>query len=158
MIKLLIGILVTALTTFIGIRYSDRFAKRRIFYQNMRDFCNYYILNLSYKMDRVPEVMRAFSQKNDDASFIKTIGENIYKGEEIKISLPYLDESERKEAEKFFSSLGRSNNETEKKLLGSSLEMFRAKLCEAAEKEKKYRVPAIKLGFAAGMIIFIIII
>ena len=156
MLKIIVGITITAITTFIGKKLSDKFVYRDKFFAALISFNNRLISNLSYKKEELPVFI-----KNDFGfdDFNSTVSSLNFGLSDLGLSFPdYLKKDDVKISRDYFIAIGKQSNFAETKYLRSMDRVFSEIKEKTAIQAEKSKSLGIKLGFSLGVIVFIIIL
>lgn len=153
--NVIFGILALVALTYAGKKYSDKFKKRREYYYSFLSFSRDMIANAEYKKDSVKNVaLNEYSSED----FMRTLSsEGLFTGEGAYFP-PYLQKSEKEFAKNYFLTAGKNVGKAEKDFLAYADEVIKRKYEECNDKDSKYSVLGVKLGFAFGAMIFILVL
>lgn len=153
--KIILGIIALIVCTYIGYSLSKKYIERKKFYKDFFYFNKNLYNQVSYSQNSLLKIAREIK---DESNFYTLLKEKIVdKNEKMNLSIKLLQEDEELFSE-YLSNLGKSDYETQKKYLSEMDGIILKKLTEAEEDEKKYKNTYLKLGFAIGLIILIILI
>ena len=135
-----------------GVFEAQKLTKRVKFFDDFVEFLTRYSLNLSYKQDSLPEVIKNFGEERsgDFSLFIREAHETN--------NLDYLKPEERKFVENAILSLGNADQITEENkvsgLLTQSVELQK----KIKSYKDKYAGIYIKLSFLVGLLLVILLL
>ena len=153
--NVLVGILALVALTYAGKKYSDKFKKRREYYESFLSFSRDMMANAEYKKDSVKSVALNEYPSED---FMRTLSsDGLFTGEGAYFPT-YIQMSEREFAKNYFLTAGRNVGKAEKDFLAYADEVIKKKYEECKYKDSKYSVLGVKLGFAFGAMIFILVL
>ena len=153
--RVVVGILITIISTYIGYRLSIKYHKRKIFFYEFSNFNKLLISELGFLKSPMPEIVKSINNKNSD--FFNKIN-SFLDADHKDFSINYL----AKEEEEYFNDYVKNISEFDDKTLSSYLNLSMKNINNyyelALTEDKKFRPLYIKLGFLIGLIILIIII
>lgn len=148
---------VTALIAFIlvGKKYAEKYRRKRKFYESFYLFSVDALLNIGYKKDAVKTLILKGYPSED---FSDAICENSFSGES-SIRLPgYLSDEDKRFFSEYFSNIGKNVGRSEREYLEFSHEIIKEKYEKCKSEDEKYSALGVKLGFAFGAIVFILVL
>ncbi len=155
MTVVILGILITALTTWIGKKISDKYIYQEKFLNALNTFNGELIRNLAFRHDSIAKIRNKdfhFSDFNDFVSRVDFDGV-------IASGCPkYLDKDQRDAVISYFSGLGRNSLSAEKNFLEEYKVVFDDAVEKLRARNVKIKPLGIKIGFAIGIIIFILLL
>lgn len=151
--KLLMLIVCTALGTTIGILIMRSFKRSSLYMDSVCAMISELKRNVAYKRDSVIKVLTLFNtesnqlKKNIDeyANYVSS------KNSKLQLSRGYLTVDEHKKVCGLFESLGVSDSHTQEEMLNNFSEVFGRYKVLTREKEEKFGMLAVKLGFLFGL-------
>ena len=152
--KLFISFLIICVTSLLGVNYVKRLHRKVIYYDNLIDFINNFIYELSFAQTLTNDIIKKYRYKYQD-DFILTLN-NFINEEKIKNLL--LSKDENLMINDFFSNIGKSDLSTQLNILSSFKEKFLNWYDNIKKKEDKEGKIVIKLAFLLGVGISILII
>ncbi len=158
MIKVIIGIIITALSTFIGKKYTDRYLRRFSFFKAVGDFNSDLIRDLKFKKDGLVYALEKEYLCSDFNSFAKKYAKAIKSGDEMPELPDYLTVAEKNDLKDYFCKLGKYSATSEADYLSVMREEISKKCEELDAESKKNSKLGGKLGFILGVAVFVIII
>lgn len=153
--KIVLGIIGLIVSTYIGYYFSKKYIERKKFYKDFFYFNKNLYNQVSYSQNSLVKITREIKEESNFYTMLKEI--IVDKKENVNFSFKLLQEDEEL-FNSYVSNLGKSDYETQKKYLSEMDSVILKKLTEAEEDEKKYKNIYLKLGFAIGLIILIILI
>ena len=150
--KILFGVIILALSTFVGYLFSDKYAKRKIFYNSFFDFNNKLKTEITFGQSSVLDIIS--KSKNDDVfyGYIK----NYYNNSNVENK--FLSEEENSFVTNYLSGIGNSDKNTQLDFINKNEGYLTEKKDKSDTENKKYKSLFIKLGLLIGLIMFVIII
>ncbi len=150
--KLFIGFLLLIISTFLGYILSEKFNKRKIFYQRFQVFNNKLKNEIAFSKKTINELVLSLDLDNDfNKKLYAYIKENntdekinYIKNEEYEFFLNYL------------TSIGNGNVDSQLNFINNAEQEIKKYLSESIDNEKKYRILYIKIGFLIGLILLIV--
>ena len=150
--KFFLGIILLILSTFIGYIFSEKYVKRRIFYQNFHFFNTELQKEISFSKKSILELI---DNKNDNDFMLAVF--NYFNNNVSDFRLTYLKIEEIDFFKLYLNTIGGGDNTSQLQNLNViSLEIDKH-LSEAENNEKKYKTLYVKIGFLIGLILLIII-
>ncbi|MBR1867675.1 MAG: hypothetical protein IJ800_03745 [Clostridia bacterium] len=158
MLKLILGLMITALSTLIGKRFTNKYKDKYEFYKAYEKFNSTAIRNLNFRNGGIRGFYKDdFGNKNFN-DFLGEIIDEIDSEAKIKFLPNYLTEREKNEIVDYFTSIGRQNFNAEMDLLERTRVFLDEKIKELKEQSRRYSSLGAKLGFTIGMTTMIIIL
>lgn len=157
--KVFLGAIAVVICTFIGYKLSDKYKLRRQFYADFAAFNKLLMSEVMFTRKTIPDIL---SKGKYSASF-KILTDEFLKSitEQRKISVDklwFLTEQEREFAVEYFTSLGKTDAKTQIDYLSSAAEKLKGFLSVAETEERQYARLYVKLGFLAGLLVFVLIL
>lgn len=153
-LKLIVGGLVILFCTLLGYFAAGKYRARKQFYEQFAYFNDRFLNELGY--GRKP--LAAFSQENiGRGDFGKTV-KGFIETRNAEFDLKFLKEEEREEAKHYFSMLGRSDVDSQKKFCSSQKSILEEKKLSSEREAKTHGELYLKLGLIAGLAIVILIV
>lgn len=151
--KIIIGICLVLLSTLVGKHYTEKYVYAEKYLVDLSAFNKDLCANLNYKKSSVKEV----ALKEYASSCFNDTLSSFVSGEEL--SLPkFLSDEDKSFVADYFSKIGSGNVLAEKEFLSFADGVIADKLNEWSKKANSYGSLGTKLGFAAGLAAFIVII
>lgn len=161
LIKTVLCVTLLIFTSGIGYGFAVKYRKRKLFFAQLYDFNEKFLLELSYSKRPLIEFIKSFAYKSDFADllqeFLLKIEEDDFFNDYFS-AVTFLKPDEEREISLFFKDLGRGDSETQKKTFMNHLQINLKKKEKTNEEYKKYGELYVKLGVLAGLSIIIIII
>lgn len=156
--KIILSVLAVVVCTFVGYKMSEKYSLRSEFFNDFYRFNREMINQLTYVKRKIPEIISNFSCKEQ---FLILLNE--YKGYiDGKIfcldKFWYLTIDEKELVTTYFILLGKSDALSQLNNLNSYNENLKNLANETTNEEKKYKKLYVKLGFFAGLSVFVLII
>lgn len=153
--NVLVGLFALIALTYAGKKYSEKLNKRFEYYESFLLFSRDMVANAEYKKDSVKNIALNEYPSRD---FMRTLSsEGLFVGENAYFPT-YLQNSEKKFAKDYFTGSGKNVGKAAKDFLTYADEVIEKKYDECKEKKSKYSVLGVKLGFAFGAMIFILVL
>lgn len=153
--NVVVGLIALIALTYAGKKYSDKFRLRREYYESFLSFSRDMIANAEYKKNTVKSV--ALNEYSSD-DFMRTLSsDGLFTGDGAYFP-SYLQKSEREFAKNYFLTAGKNVGRAEKEFLAYADEVIKKKCEECKANDSKYSVLGVKLGFAFGAMIFILVL
>lgn len=152
--NIFIGVLFLIFCSVSGYFLSNKYVKKRKFYQDFSEFNKNLINGISFGKSSLKKILNTTNSKNNSSDFYKYVNEYI-DNYDYRFDDNYLSEEEKTFFNDYLSSIGMNDRRTELNSLNSSAKVIEEKLLNAKEDEKKYRKLYIKLGFLIGAVFFI---
>ncbi len=156
--KIILSVLAIVVCTFVGYKMSEKYSLRSEFFNDFYRFNREMINQLTYFKRRIPEIISNFSCKNQFSILLDEYREYI-NGKNLcldKFWYLYLEEKELITA--YFVLLGKSDATSQLNNLNSYNEKLKNLTTDTVNEEKKYKKLYVKLGFFAGLSVFVLII
>ena len=158
MLKTLLGFAILLLTSYLGKKMTEKYSLRFKFISALDDFNSAMIRDISFKREGVIALMANDYGNEDFEKYLK----GVVNAKKIDTALPelppYIQADDAIKISDYFSSIGSLNSNSEVDLLNSMREQLSKKKSEYGETSSKYKNLGLKLGFALGAALFIIII
>lgn len=154
--KIFIGIVVIIVGTLAGYLFSDKYVKRRVFYENFEEFNKKLLNNISFTQDSLKKIVSESGEQKTD--FYKKLYTKIIFKEKTLAEFKYLKKDESSFFSDYLDTIGTSDRDTQLKFLNTAAAKIDDYLKTAKSDEKKYRFMFIKLGFFFGLLAFILIL
>lgn len=158
-LKILAGLVIVFGTSLIGNVYAARYRRKRDFFIALENFTIYLKREISFSANTLKDVVAAYTTENGDLSAMLSSSVDIF-GTECFDNIKFPEYIAKDEAEflgQYLSRIGRSGRKNEIELTANFIEEL--KKYREAENSKCVKTTALstKLGFFAGIIIFVII-
>ena len=158
MLRIIIGISVTALSTFIGKKYTDKYCKRYSFLKALCDFNSALLRDVKFKKNGILDVLGDDFGNKDFDVFIHEYKLAMESGSNLPTLPDYLDDKDKEEIDGYFIKIGKSSSVSEYNFLLLKREEFAERCSELKIESQKYSSLGTRLGFILGVTVFIIII
>ena len=157
-LKFFPGIAAVVFFTFFGVNYAKKFKRKKEFFVSLENFGVYLKREISFSSTPIGEITASFRCDNADlCAALFAIAEKGVKTDDA--ALPdYLSADERDFILSYFSKLGRSDRGNEIELTERFIEEAGKYKAKEAEKYSKISSVSARLGFFAGMILFVMIL
>lgn len=158
-VKWILGAVAVAVCTLVAWKLSEKFRVRQKFYGDFYLFNKRMCEEMNFTRNTLPDVLGTFTAQPPFQTVLNDYRRTL--DERLPFScgeLWFLGEEEKRSAEEYFSSLGKTDAHTQLAYLRSC----EGKLKELAEKtlseRKKYGTMYIKLGLLTGIAVLILIL
>ena len=152
--KTLFAAVLPLITAVLGYLLSAKYRESSDFWDRFSFWHKKIKASVSFSQDPLPEI---FNGENDNDAFFRIAKEYI-ENKTLSDKLSFLSKAEKDFLIKYLQALGTTDKNSQLNFLNSmenELETFRL---SAETKNKRYRPLFVKLGFLAGLIVFILII
>ena len=150
--NLFVGITCVIVGTIIGKLLSEKFKKRKIFYNDFYSFNQRMINEVSFKQTPLQKIISL-----EDSTFYYYLEELIFnKNDEIYVS--FLNSDENTFLKEYAQNIGVSDTYSQLVYLKSIDTQILNKMNCCIEDDKKYRKLYVKLGFLFGLIALVVIL
>ena len=157
--KFLLVIIASAAGTFGGMYLSRRLKTRAGYYAALGAFINHISSEVKFRKNPIKIIVADFLADNE-TPLSKNLSEYADAPDPISavLSRGVLKKTESAEVQKFLSSLGYLDSDTQVCELQLYKEKFAALSSDASEKSKKYAAMYVKLGFFLGLALGIVVL
>lgn len=152
-IKLLLCLLIIAFCTLLGYFAAGKYRARRRFYRDFSAFNDAFLHELEYARRPLPSFLKEIKREGEFNLLLLSVTE-----QRGKCDLKFIGEEERKEADEYFSMLGKGTALSQKNYFSSKRDGLLEKkgICEKEAKERGDLY--LKLGLLAGLAFVILIV
>ncbi len=164
MLKILSGIAIIAFTTFCGWLLSQKFRRRKLFFEQFKEFNEHFLNEIAYYRRPIQQFIADFEYEGEFNELLQLLfslwGENSLQKRNFMevIEYSFLKNEEKRMIADYFLMLGRGDSVSQKGYF-SAVKDTLAKYCAEAERDdKRYGDLYVKLGILFGLFILIIII
>ncbi len=151
--KLILGLLLLIISTFISYILSDKFKKRRVYYQNFRLFNSKLKNELVFTKKSIVELI----DKKSCDDFMMNLN-NYYQSGSEHSTFTFLKNDEIDFFYDYVKTIGNGDEVSQLEYVNAMDIEINKFLLEAEQNEKKYKTLYIKIGFLIGLILLIIIL
>lgn len=152
--KIFIGILFIALSTFAGYLFTVKYRERLDFYRDFSEFNKRFKSAVSFSSSSVKEVL----ENTSSGCFSFMLSEYKFGAKEKTEKPNFLTADEYSAFLSYIGELGTSDKSTQITFLEDFQGEVSEKLSAAEEKYKKIKPLYIKLGFLTGLMLFVLIL
>ena len=154
MFKIIIGIILFGLCSFVGIKIRQQFSKREKFYHDLSSFCLFLREQINFSKAPLPQIAEKF-QLNCSKDFAQVLDglKGGINGEYPK----YLKEKGKVEIKSFFDRLGKSDLDSQLRLIDEHKRKIDFVYETAKNDKKKKGELGYKLSLMAGIALLIIL-
>ena len=156
--KIILSVLAIVVCTFVGYKMSEKYSLRSEFFNDFYRFNREMINQLTYFKRRIPEIILNFSCKNQFSILFDEYKEYINGKNLCLDKFWYLSLEEKELITAYFVLLGKSDATSQLNNLNSYNEKLKNLTTDTVNEEKKYKKLYVKLGFFAGLSVFVLII
>ena len=156
--KIILSVLAIVVCTFVGYKMSEKYSLRSEFFNDFYRFNREMINQLTYFKRRIPEIISNFSCKNQFSILLDDYREYINGKKLCLDKFWYLSLEEKELITAYFVLLGKSDATSQLNNLNSYNEKLKNLTTDTVNEEKKYKKLYVKLGFFAGLSVFVLII
>ncbi len=154
--KIVLGLIITALTTLLAIKKSEKYRFRKTVYNELVKFCNLVVNDIYFTSKTVDEFV---SKMPDSLKEVTNLKDNDFKeGYALTVSDERFLISERKDIEDFFNLLGLYEREGSVNVINYYKTKFIEKQSECESYYKKTAAFYLKIGALSGALIAVILI
>ena len=155
--NIFLGVIIVVIFTLCGYKFSLKYKERKEFFKDMFSFNELMINEVSFRKRTLLEINDNQSYKSKFSDILNCYIENSF-NETDKNQSGLLINKEVDFLDNYFSMLGKSDSESQIKLLDTSKTIIKKYMDESSEQAKKYINLCIRLSFLFGLIAFLIII
>ena len=150
--KIVLGIVLVFLSTFLGYVLSAKFTSRKQFYNDFYNFNSKLKQEISFRQSTILSLID--SEFSDFYSILrKYLKENVF-----CFNKTYLKEEEVKFFYNYVNTIGTGDKDSQIDFLDKINANLLEKQRNSFDEEKKYKTLYIKLGFLFGLIIFVLVL
>ena len=157
-IKLILGLSIVLMCTFLGTSVAGKCKKKKDFYTDMESFCIFLKREISFSSTTIGKAISDYRSKNEDLrNILSSYLQNANLSQNFRMPENF-SQDEKEMMVNFFSKIGKSDRKNELELLTFfSEEVSKYK---EIEKKKSLKISGLstKLGFFIGAIIFVILL
>lgn len=151
--KIVIGVLSIIVGYFLGKKLSEKYIKRKTFYDDFYNFNQNLKTEVSFSQNSLKQII----EKDSDSLLLLYLKEIIIdKNKDIKIN--FLSDEENSFVYSYSKNLGKSDKESQLQFLASCDSKIKIYQSKADEDANKYKKLYPKLGFLIGLIILVVLI
>ena len=158
MLKLILGICVTILSTLAGKRFTDKYFKRYNFFLSLGGFNSAAIRNMDFEKKGISEMLEMRFDDDDFNDYLQTVSKSVKSETDCPLPPEFLEEKDRKAVREYFQNIGKFSSSTEKDFLLVKRGEFSDRTSELKSNSDKFSSLGLKLGFALGITVFILLI
>ena len=158
MLKIFIGIIMVAISTFVGKKFTSKYTERVKFFRSLSDFNSALIRDLAYKKDGLLAALSEEYGYSEFDGYLKEVYKAYLNDSDIPSPPEFITQSDARNIVEYFKNIGGYGEVAEKDFLNAKREEFLEKTTELKEFSKKFSSLGSKLGFALGATLFIVIL
>ena len=153
--NIFLGIIIVVMFTLCGYKYSQKYKERKDFFIDMFSFNELMISEVSFRKRTLMEIN---NRQNYKSRFSVIMNYYIKNEDADKTQNGLLKEEEVDFIDTYFSMLGKSDSDSQIKMLDTSKNTIKKYMDESSSEAAKYTNLCVKLSFLLGLIAFLIII
>jgi|GEM_PF-2587598 len=155
MIRFILGAILLCVTTALGYKFADKYRYRAKVFGRLENFNAQLVSRLGFNNPTVFEEVEKLKRDLPDV-----IGDQsgFLRGERFACLDKKLTEEQRQIISSYINCLGTSDVAGQKQILAGYSDILKRQAEEASAYTKKISSLSVRLGFSAGLIIFVIII
>lgn len=146
------------LTAFIGWLMSIKYSESQSFWEKFSFKHEKIKAEIAFSQNSLSEILNGGEKGDGKKDVFSEMAENYLTNSKKIIKPIFLSEDEIRFVEKYLQNLGTTDKDSQLNLLKSMEAEIQKYSMQAETKCKKYRPLFIKLGFLAGLVIFILIV
>lgn len=159
MIKFLLGVCIVAFTSFCGYFFARKYAKRKLFLGEMKEFNERFISEIGYYKRPLGEFISKYVYKGEFQFFLQGYYHSLEKQTQTDFTdCEFLTTEDRLFITDYFLMLGKGDSLTQKNYFTGIKDALAKRYGEAVSEYKKYGDLYIKIGFLCGLLILILMI
>ena len=153
--RIILGIVFVAISSLLGLRFTDKFKYRQEVFQKVYDFAIYFNSKVGFINETVKDCL--VNLQKDIPQTLENLDKYFF-GERFECSDKKLTEKQRQLISSFINSLGITDSQNQKSIINSYIELLKSELESIKTFNQKFVGLSVKLGFSFGLIVFIILI
>lgn len=153
--KLILGVVFVAISSLLGLKVADKYNYRRQVFQKLYDFSIFFNSKVGFINETVKQSL--VNLQKDLPQTLENVNE-FFEGEQFECRDKKLTVKQKELVSSFINSLGISDSKSQKNLNNSYIELIKNELTSVKTYAQKFTQLSVKLGFAFGLVIFIILI
>lgn len=154
--KIVLGLIITALTTLLAIKKSEKYRFRKIVYRDLVNFCNLMVNDIYFTSKTVDEFILKMPDSLKEVTDLKD--KDFKEGCPLRVLDERFSASERKDIEDFYNALGLYEREGSVNMINYYKTKFMEKQSECESYYKKTAAFYLKIGALSGALIAVILI
>ena len=153
--KILLCLLLIAVTSFLGYRSGEKYAYRTGVFETLYDFTATFVSRIGVVNDSVSDALKKMCEK-----LPSVIGDykDFLGGDTFICKDKKLTNEQKNIVEALVNALGVSDSFNQKQLLNSILETVKIEREKAKNEYQKFTKLSVRLGFSLGLVLVIIIV
>ena len=159
MLKILIGIVLIAFTTFCGYLFAYKYRQRKHFFTQFCQFNDRFLSEISYYRRPIGEFIANYAYQGEFNELLQEYFSSLKKN--LSFELPeytFLKKDEKVVVSDYFLMLGRGDSASQKGYFSAIKERLGKLQTEAIAECRRYGDLYIKLGFLTGLLILLLIV
>ena len=163
-LRLIAGGILALVSSYIGLLVKKGYKENTAIYKGLKEFCDQFKTELTYEKTAVIDFCGKFSkgQRGDVADLINEYTASLQKEGQFqrdveKWELAHLKREEKQEIVTFFNGLGKSPTKEQLAFVEKYGELFKSRLANAIEQEKKKGNMYFKLFVLLGVALMVIV-
>lgn len=153
MIRYILYICIVLYVTYMGYFLSEKYRKRRSYFDALEKFHDRFLNELNYKKSPLPDIVAAFPATGE---FKKTLDE--YTATHVFSPKKLLTEEENSFLGEYFSVIGKSDGAGQQEYFSSVSPKIKDYFSQSKENAKKYTDLYVRLGFLLGLALIVCLI
>ena len=140
---------------YLGVLQARKLSLRETFYGDMLGFLKAFHSNISFVQKNYTEITKEFISSGASVEFSRLLNAKL---ENKPCSLDFLTLRETKEVEDIIKSLGKNDEDTEKRMVEDAINLVGARRESAVQKCLKYSGFSVKLSLLVGVLLVILLL
>ena len=153
--RILLGILLLIICTYIGYIKSNKYYLRRVFYDDFIRFNDKLKQEVAFKQGTIKDLL---DNEQTETDFIKYLKASFVQKQNLALDINYLNEFEVKHYKEYVSKIGSGDKSLQMDFLQGVNEDLVKKQKQTVLDEEKYKKLYVKLGFFIGLILLILVL
>jgi len=158
MLKVLLGCLIVAFSSFSGYYLAKRYRQRKAFFRQLYEFNQRFLNEIAYYRRPIQEFIGKYTYQTDFEEVLQDYFSSLRGGLFDLGGYAFLKEDERIFLYDYFQMLGKGDSSSQKTYYTSVKDGLTKWKITSEEEAKKYEDLYVKLGFLCGLFILILII
>ena len=157
--KWILGGIAMMISTIVAYKLSEKYRVRRKFYEDFYLFNKRVVDEMSFTRNSLLTILSSFDMQSQFGAVLNTFRTALSERTNFSCeNLWFLKEDEKRSAEEYFSSLGKTDAQTQMRYLKHCDDLLKTSAEKALAEKNKYVPMYIKLGLLAGVAVFILIL
>lgn len=143
----------------LGRFFAEKYKKRALFYKSIQKFNEDFCSELSFCKNNLKFMLLKRYQSEEFNQILLKKAESLENKQAFNLQdLTFLNENERYDVDCYFSMLGKSDGNTQLKILNGYALTFKNKFEECVQEQRKYGTLCQKTGLIFGLIAFVMVV